>query len=50
MSTAAIVTLIAILALAGIIWLVFYSGRRGEKHRAQTSIKPDEPHGKGHPG
>ena len=50
MSTAAIVILIAILALGGIIWLVFYSGRRGEKHREQTSIKPDESHREGHPG
>ncbi|CAN5766306.1 hypothetical protein BH20ACI3_BH20ACI3_22080 [soil metagenome] len=42
MSTTAIVILIVILALGGIIWLVFYSGRRGEKHREQTSIKPAE--------
>ena len=42
MSTTAIVILIVILALGGIIWLVFYSGRRGEKHREHTSIKPAE--------
>ncbi|HKO97171.1 MAG TPA: hypothetical protein VJU86_09280 [Pyrinomonadaceae bacterium] len=35
--------LIAILVIGGIFWLVIYSGRRGEKHRERTSIKPSEP-------
>ncbi|MBA3513813.1 MAG: hypothetical protein H0T77_05500 [Pyrinomonadaceae bacterium] len=47
MSTTAIVILIAILATGVIFWLVIYSGRRGEKHREKTSIRPPESHGEG---
>ena len=48
MSTTAIVILIAILAIGGFLWLVFYSSRRGQKHREQTSIKPPDPHRESH--
>jgi preprotein translocase subunit YajC len=47
MSTTAIVTLIAIVAMAVIFWLVIYSSRRGEQHRQKTSIKPPESHKEG---
>lgn len=40
MSNTAIFILVAILVIGGIFWLVIYSGRRGEKHREKTSIKP----------
>lgn len=40
MSTTVIYTLVAIIAVAGIFWLVVYSGRRGQEHREKTSIKP----------
>lgn len=42
MSTTVIYTLVAIMAIAGIFWLVVYSSRRGQQHREQTSIKPPE--------
>jgi heme/copper-type cytochrome/quinol oxidase subunit 2 len=42
MSNTAILVLISIVAVAVIFWLVIYSGRRGEKHREQTTLKtPD---------
>jgi len=47
MSTTAIVILLAVLAVGGITWLVIYSGRRGQKHREETSIKPPETHKEG---
>lgn len=47
MSTTAIFILIAIVVIAGIIWLVIYSGRRGEKHRQKTSIKASDSPGGG---
>ncbi len=40
MSTTVIYTLVAIMAVAGIFWLVVYSSRRGQEHRQKTSIKP----------
>jgi hypothetical protein len=39
MSNTAILILISIVAIAAIVWLVIYSGRRGEKHREKTTIK-----------
>ena len=45
MSTTVIYTLVAIMAVAGIFWLVVYSGRRGEQHREKTSIKPPQSQG-----
>lgn len=45
MSTTVIYTLVAILAVAAIFWLVVYSSRRGQEHRAKTSIKPPESRG-----
>ena len=42
MSTTMIYTLVAIMAVAGIFWLVIYSSRRGQEHREKTSIKPPE--------
>lgn len=42
MSTAMMYTLVAIIAIAGIFWLVVYSSRRGQEHRERTSIKPPE--------
>jgi hypothetical protein len=42
MSNTAIFILIAIVVIGGIFWLVIYSGRRGEKHRQRTTIKPPE--------
>lgn len=42
MSNTAIFIFAAILVIGGIFWLVIYSGRRGEKHRERTSIKPAE--------
>lgn len=47
MSTTAIFILIGIVAMGVILWLVIYSGKRGEKHREKTSIKPRESHGGG---
>lgn len=49
MSSTIIYTLIAITAVAGIFWLVIYSGRRGQEHRERTSIKPPEPRGPNRP-
>ena len=46
----AIFVLIAIVVIAGIFWLVIYSGRRGERHREKTSIKPSESRGQGGAG
>jgi hypothetical protein len=45
MSTTVIYTLVAIMAVAGIFWLVVYSSRRGQEHREKTSIKPRESRG-----
>ena len=45
MSTTVIYTLVAIMAVAGIFWLVVYSSRRGQEHRDRTSIRPPEPRG-----
>jgi hypothetical protein len=45
MSTTVIYTLVAIMAVAGIFWLVVYSSRRGQEHREKTSIKPPESRG-----
>ena len=42
MSNTAILVLIAIVAVAGIFWLVIYSGRRGREHREKTTIKAPE--------
>jgi hypothetical protein len=39
MSNTAILILMSIIAVAVIFWLVIYSGRRGERHREQTTIK-----------
>ena len=36
--------IIAVAILAGIIWIVFYSGKRTRKHLAQTSIRPQDSH------
>jgi hypothetical protein len=36
-----IYTLVAIMAVAGIFWLVIFSSRRGQEHREKTSIKPE---------
>ena len=40
MSNTAIFILISIVVIAGIFWLVIYSGRRGEQHREQTTLRP----------
>lgn len=45
MNTTVILTLVAIMAVAGIFWLVVYSSRRGQEHHEKTSIKPPEPRG-----
>ena len=45
MSTTVIYTLVAIMAVAGIFWLVVYSSRRGQEHREKTTIKPPQPPG-----
>lgn len=50
MSNTAIFILIAIIVVGGIFWLVIYSGRRGEKHRQRTTIKPPDSHREGQPG
>ncbi|HSE33266.1 MAG TPA: hypothetical protein VLA93_16965 [Pyrinomonadaceae bacterium] len=42
MTNTAILVLITILAVGAIFWLVIYSGRRGEAHRQQTTLKPPE--------
>jgi len=44
MSNTAILVLISIVAVAGIFWLVIYSGRRGQEHREKTTIKAPESH------
>ncbi|HKY28861.1 MAG TPA: hypothetical protein VJM12_13060 [Pyrinomonadaceae bacterium] len=49
MSTTVIYTLVAIMAVAGIFWLVVYSSRRGQEHREKTSIKPPESRGPNRP-
>jgi len=45
MSSTVIYTLVAILGVVGIFALVVYSGRRGQEHRARTSIKVQESRG-----
>jgi hypothetical protein len=50
MSNTAIFILIAIVVIGGIFWLVIYSGRRGEKHRQKTTIKPPDSHREGQAG
>jgi len=42
MSNTAIFILIAVAVIGAIFWLVIYAGRRGEKHRERTSIKPTD--------
>lgn len=42
MSTTAILILITIVAVGAIFWIVIYSARRGEMHRAKTTIKAPE--------
>ena len=49
MSTTVIYTLVAIMAVAGIFWLVVYSSRRGQEHREKTSIKPPQSRGPSRP-
>lgn len=49
MNNTAILVLIAIVAVAGIFWLVIYSGRRGQEHREKTTIKAPESHGQSPP-
>jgi hypothetical protein len=49
MSSTIIYLLVGIMAVAGIFWLVIYSGRRGQEHREKTSIKPPEFRGPGRP-
>jgi hypothetical protein len=39
MSNTAILVLISIVAVAGIFWLVIYSGRRGREHREKLLSK-----------
>lgn len=39
MNNTAIFILISIVAIAVIVWLVIYSGRRGKEHREKTTIK-----------
>jgi ABC-type transporter Mla subunit MlaD len=39
MANTAIFILVSIVAIAVIVWLVIYSGRRGEEHRKRTTIK-----------
>jgi hypothetical protein len=43
MNNTAILILISIVAIGVIFWLVIYSGRRGERHREKTTIKPRDP-------
>lgn len=43
MNSTMLYTLVAIVAVAGIFWLVVYSSRRGQEHREKTSIKAPEP-------
>ena len=43
MSNTVIFIVISILTVAAILWLVIYGGRRGEKHREKTTIKPSDP-------
>lgn len=50
MSNTVIFILIAVVVIGGIFWLVIYSGRRGEKHREKTSIKPSESREQGDAG
>ncbi|HET6646553.1 MAG TPA: hypothetical protein VFH01_04445 [Pyrinomonadaceae bacterium] len=50
MSNTAIFILIAIAVIGAIFWLVIYAGRRGEKHRERTTIKPPDSHPQGHGG
>lgn len=50
MSNTVIFILVAILVIGGIFWLVIYSGRRGEKHREKTSIKPSQSRNREHVG
>jgi hypothetical protein len=45
MSSTVIYVLVAIMAVAGIFWLVVYSSRRGREHHEKTSIKPPESRG-----
>lgn len=47
MSNTAIFILIAIAVIGAIFWLVIYAGRRGEKHREMTTIKPPDSHPQG---
>jgi len=42
MGNTAIFILIAIAVVGAIFWLVIYAGRRGEKYRERTSIKPTQ--------
>jgi hypothetical protein len=49
MSITVIYTLVAIMAVAGIFWLVVYSSRRGREHHEKTSIKPPAARGPGRP-
>jgi hypothetical protein len=50
MSNTAIFILIAIVVIGGIFWLVIYAGRRGEKHREKTTIKPPDSRREGQAG
>jgi hypothetical protein len=50
MSNTAILILIAIVVIGGIFWLVIYSGRRGQKHREETTIKPPDSRREGQAG
>jgi hypothetical protein len=50
MSNTAIFILVAFIVVGGIFWLVIYSGRRGEKHRQSTTIKPPDSHREGQSG
>ena len=47
MSITLIYTLVALMAVAGIFWLVIYSSRRGQEHHQKTSIKPPQSRGPG---
>lgn len=42
MSTTAILVITSIVAVGLIIWLVFFSGHRGEEHRQKTTLKPSD--------
>jgi len=50
MSNTTIFILVAIVVIGGIFWLVIYSGRRGEKHRQRTTIKPPDSRSTGQAG